>query len=72
MSRRRPSTKAGRNEGRKLLATALNAAGLAVFGLGTVAPVVSDATWGLSEGLCLAIFAVLHGCGQIAVRRLED
>ena len=69
----RPISKAAKNERRKLMA--INTAGLTVFGIGVVTPLVSQS---VSRGpvltmvLFVAILGVAHGMALRILKGLED
>ena len=67
-------SKSGWNERLKLLATSLNAVGLAVFGFGVLAPGFSAAAdpTGSQTVFCAAILVGLHLSAQWLLRWLRD
>ncbi len=67
-------TKAAWNERYKLLATSLNAIGLAIFGFGALAPPFTDTATGsgVQSVACTAMSVALHLWAQWFLRWLED
>jgi NAD(P)H-hydrate repair Nnr-like enzyme with NAD(P)H-hydrate dehydratase domain len=71
----RPMTRAARNERRKLLANSLNTAGLAIFGLGVLTPMITTGlAWSsaFKTTACCAILLVLHSAAQRLMKGVED
>ena len=71
----RPSTKAARNERRKLLASTINTVGLTVFGVGFITPVLAGGltpSSALTLAASFAILAVSHLMARRLLRGLED
>lgn len=66
--------KAALNERRKFIATALNAAGLATLGFGTLAPALGSVatTIGVQSALAVVIWLVLLVIGWWVLGGLED
>jgi hypothetical protein len=70
---RRRLGKAGWNERLKLLATSLNAVGLAFLGLGALGPLLSGLDRpAVQYALCGVISVALHVIAQWVLRWLED
>jgi hypothetical protein len=72
--RRRQVGKAARNERRKFIATALNAAGLATLGFGTLAPALGTVPTGpgLQSLACAVIWFIVLAIGYGVLGDLED
>jgi hypothetical protein len=69
----RAKSKAARNDGRKLLAGTINTVGLAVFGLGFLTPVFTEAdvSVGRLAASCV-IFAAGHVIAHLITLGLEE
>ena len=67
--------RAAHNERRKLLATTVNAVGLAIFAVGAIQPFLSAELTTrrvLAAGICVIVFAAMHLAAQWLLKALQD